>query len=365
MGGFQITEEIEAKDNFYWYGTTTISSCIKSGGGPTPIQVLGLVPCDKDIYKFSCDTAQEGGLSYLVDSSGNRLVDSSGNILRDATGLSAVLRTPKLRNQFSLPTFKGDTNTFLFEYPSLDDTEDFRLLKWSSGSYNQVATLTDNTYGTLFPLNTIPDYPEYAGFYLDWTAVFTQFGAGDYIFTAYNSTSPSDSLYSYNFRLQDNIDNYKDGTVAIKLTSQGLFDNPFYSKLNGIRRQWDLETLAWEDSCRYFGKLTPSAFETETSYIRSLSNNNELYYSDKFQTYDLQLDHITFNLLQRLEFYGLNSEGINITDDNEDSVSNFFSQVEIINTDNTSFSTIPGSREVHNVVIGLRNKHTQNYRPRI
>ena len=304
-----------------WYGTTTIQRCKKVGNSLKPIQVLGLVPCSEELTKFNC----------------NR------------------------NTNFVMPAFAGDKNAFIFEYPTLDTTEDFRLLQYNYGSssFQEVATLTDNTYGILYPLNSIADYPEYAGFELDWDAIYTAFGDGDYVFRA-NSATPLDS---YIFRLRDNVDTLKDGTFKIEIDSQGLYDNPLYSSFNGERRQWDLETLLWEDSCRYYGKLYPTAFESETNYIRTNVNDNQLYYSDKFQTYDLSVRYITFNLLQRLEFYGTASN-IVLTDDNEDSVSNFFENIELISSDTTNFSTAPSNREVHEVVLQLKNRHSQNFRPK-
>lgn len=347
-----------------WYGTTTIQRCKKVGNSLTPIQVLGLVPCDSEIYKFSCSTFI-GGNSNLIDSGGFKLEDSDGNLLIDNVGAGSVTYSPKLRNRFLLPVFEGDYNSFLFEYPTLDTTEDFRLFKWdyTTNQFEEVAQLTDNTYGTLYPLNTIPNYPEYAGFYIDWGSVYASFGKGDYMFSAYSASSPESSLFSYIFRLEQNNENYKDGTFTLAVNSVGLFDNPFYSAYNGIVRQWDLIDLEWKDQCRYYGKLYPTAFETETKYIRTNGNSNDLYYADKYQMYDLSVRYITFNLLQRLEFYGMASESI-LTDDNEDSVSNFFENIELISNDSTSFSTVPSNREVHEVVLQLKNKHSQNFRPK-
>ena len=361
------TTQIPAEEQLKFYGTNQINECIKIGGGITPIQVLGLVPCDTNIFKFSCDSKGSSEAGALIDNSNDYLIDNTGGKLIDNTGTNGgIIRDPEWRNNFCLPTFSGRKNAFLFEYPSLDTPEDFRLFKYDypSGNYLEVVSLTDDSFGKLYPLNGFDDYPEYAGFNLDWGIVFGAFGAGDYIFSAYNAAVPDNSLFSYNFKLQDNIDNYRNGTVYIEIQSQGLFDNPMYSSKNGIRRQWDLELLDWEDSCTYKGKLEPVEFEKETSYIRSVKNNNSIYYSDKTQIYNLNIFDTTFNLFQRLEFYGLNSYDITITDDNRDSVSNFFEKIEVIDSDSTTFTTNPTYRKLVEATIQLKNKHQQNFRPR-
>lgn len=361
------TTQIPAEGQLQFYGTNQINECIKIGGTDSPIQVLGLVPCDKNIFKFSCDTKSNGEVNTLVDNEGNKLIDDTGgNLVDGISGDNGIIRTPSWRNNFCLPTFSGRVNSFLFEYPSLENPEDFRLFKYdgSSGNYLEVAALIDDTYGTLYPLNGFSEYPEYAGYKLEWLEVFNAFGAGDYIFSAYDLSSPSDSLFSYNFSLSDNIDNYRDGTVYLEINSEGLFDNPMYSSKNGIRRQWDLEFLDWEDSCTYKGKLVPVEIETETSYIRTVKNNNEIYYSDKTQVYDLNFYDITYNLFQRVVFYGMNSYDITITDDNRDSVSNFFERIEVIDSDSPSFTTNPTFRKLVDASIQFKNKHSQNFRPR-
>jgi len=91
MGGFQFP----AENTKTFYGTTSIQACIKTGG-IVPWQVLGLVPCDLSINKFDC----------------NRYNDI-----------------------INIPAFDDGFNSFMFEYPSLDETEDFRLQRWNGSAW--------------------------------------------------------------------------------------------------------------------------------------------------------------------------------------------------------------------------------------
>ena len=188
---------IAGEGEFQFYGTQTIERCLKTQISDIPIQVLGLTPCRQHVSKFNCT---------------------------------------EWNNIVNVPVFSDKDSYFFFQYPSLDGTEQFRLEKYTvsaeTNNYvdaslnfyvdqagnNYVDSLTgesmgwefvdtnigdgilDDTEGTLYPLNGgFPNYPEYAGFCLDWNYIYSTYGEGYYRFSAYDAVTPSNSLYySYN-----------------------------------------------------------------------------------------------------------------------------------------------------------------------
>ena len=43
--------------------------------------------------------------------------------------------------------------------------------------------------------------------------------------------------------LREATDANKAGTIAITVDMEGLYDNPFYGRNNGLHRQWDIQNL--------------------------------------------------------------------------------------------------------------------------
>jgi hypothetical protein len=351
-----------------FYGTTTIQSCIKTGG-LVPWQVLGLVPCDTSISKFNCS---------------------------------------RHNDIISVPAFNDGFSSFMFEYPSLEGTEDFRLQKYipptgelvfyndetndlyedesgedysestivSSGGWEFAVTtagsgrLTDTEEGVLYPLNGgFPNYPEYAGYKLDWSKVYAKNGPGSYRFLAWDGEG-FNHLISTTFVLKEATDENKNGTVKITIDSEGEYGNPFYSINNDQRRLWDLINLdetvfpnGWFDECYYYGKTTPTKDSVEKNYIRRPNNEHLLQFTDSRQNMDLNLWEIDYNHALRLKAYGFNSYNIRLTDCNKDSHYLFLNDFNITCEESPDFSVLPNNRELLSTVFSITPEVSYNYKP--
>src|SRR3989304_952659 len=101
--------------------------------------------------------------------------------------------------------FKNDSTAFLYRYSVLTGTT-LKLQK-QNGTFQDIATINDGTYGTYFPLGFIIDEKgrNYLGFLLDWRKVLVFFGEGFYrlvtvetsIFGEVSKTSPEYCLRSF------------------------------------------------------------------------------------------------------------------------------------------------------------------------
>lgn len=139
--------------------------------------------------------------------------------------------------------FKNDKNDFLFQRLITADTLTIKLFK--NGA--QIATITDNTYGTYFPSFTL--YPLVTGFLIEWEKVFDLEGAGLYQIIADLNVIGEDSTFeSQFFRLAEYTDELADGTVRIESFQTG----------NILRNQFNFTGMlpgGWYQSFRIKGRL--------------------------------------------------------------------------------------------------------------
>lgn len=333
-----MAEQFPPENIFNFYGTTTIQSCIKTGG-LVPWQVLGLVPCDTSMSKFEC---------------GRR-----NDIIK-------------------VPAFNDGFNSFMFEYPTLETIEDFRMQVWNGSTWVFAVTnsgsgqLSDGNEGVLYPLNGgFPNYPEYAGFKIDWGEIYAKNGAGFYRFLAWDSVGgESTSLISTTFILKEATDANKNGTVKISIDSVGEFGNPFYSINNNQRRLWDLINLdetafpnGWFDECYYYGKVIPTDGEITRTYIRRPNSEHQHKFSDSRENFDLNLWEMDYNHRERLNHYGFASDNVRISDCNKDSPLLFMDDFNITCDEPPTSNVIPNNREMLSTVFRIKPEVSFNYRP--
>lgn len=311
-----------------FYGTTTKDprGCIRFGS-ITPFQIIGLVPCE--------------------------IIDPN-------------LCPPK--PCITVPAFNTDVkgNTFLFDFPDNTLPADFRLETLDNNGAWQFANTTLGSgqlgidEGEKFDIGTITGYPSYGGYKIDWSKVYNELGTGIYRFVVYNSTEPTQSLYSYSFNLMVYSCNAANNTVKIELDQKGFFSNWNYTRKNGLSRVFDVESLRWTDNSRYYGKLIPESPTQIEENVRFANNSNQVYYTDEEPNYNLQLFTQTWDTYKRLTNYGLKGENIVITDNNQDSVHSF-DNLDIIGKSESSFESFRQYRKLENVSIKLRGRYNQDF----
>jgi len=134
-------------------------------------------------------------------------------------------------------TRENDTTSFLFTKLGPTDTIVFKIFKGEALK----ATIVDNTFGEFFGAGfTIADNPDaadYVGFIVDWSLVFTAFGAGVYTVRADTViVGDAKTVRSHNYRVVQYSDGVADGTIRIKTIQNGnILSNP----LNYTGLQWE------------------------------------------------------------------------------------------------------------------------------
>ena len=140
---------------------------------------------------------------------------------------------------------KRDFTDFLTRKISASDTVEIQL--WKAGA--QVAVLNDDTYGTFY--NGFAAQPNYVGFLLNWSKVFTAFSGGTYqvkiatTILGQSSTFVSRlfSLNMFDERLANDtikLESYQTGNIiASEFDYTDLLDGGWYSsiRLPGVFRQ--------------------------------------------------------------------------------------------------------------------------------
>ena len=300
-----------------FYGTNALGECIPFNNGAIATQIVGLVPCDF-VDPSSCTT-----------------------------------------DCFTVLAISGDNNSFLFRFNPSVPSADFRLFKQDANSdFVQVALLSANE-GEPFDLGFSSDYPQLAGFRLDWEKIFTLYGAGVYKFVVFN-ISLENSLQSYPFNLKDNTCNNKDGTSYLETTNKGIYNNWKYTKDNESIRRFDLENLEWLDSCRYFGKVVNTELEQEIEYNRYRNSREGLVYNQGTQNYDLNVFKCDYELFKRINHY-LKGKDIKLTNDNLDREYTLQKQ-DVILTGESSSTKFPKNNLLYQVQIKFKDEFADRYK---
>lgn len=300
-----------------FYGTNVLNDCVKFGVSSIATQIIGLVPCTIDSLECTQDC-------------------------------------------FTVPCFAGDFNSFLFEFSPAIVGADFRLFKLIGSTFSQVAILSA-AEGTKFDIGTIADYPNYAGYLIDWQKVFNLYGKGTFEFQVFNATTPTDSLKSYPFILDADDCNLKDGTSVLEVLNTGLYNNWKYTKDNDQERLFDLQNLEWFDQCRYYGKVVNTELEQNIEEIKYSNSRNEVFYNEGFQNYDLNIFKCDYELFKRINHYALKGKDIKLTNDNLDREYVLIKQ-NVVATGESSSQKFPKNPLLYQVNVKLKDEFSDRYK---
>ena len=300
-----------------WYGNNVLNDCVKFGSSVVATQIVGLVPCVVDSLECTKDC-------------------------------------------FTVPCFAGDFNSFLFEFTPAVLNADFRLFKQDINStFVQVAVLSA-LEGLKYDIGTITGYPNYAGYLIDWEKVFNLYGNGVYQFQVYESATPTDSLKSYPFLLNEDDCNLKDGTSSLEVTNIGVYNNWKYTKDNTEERLFDLDNLEWFDSCRYYAKVVNTELEQNIEEIKYSNSRNEVFYNEGFQNYDLNIFKCDYELFKRINHY-LKGKDIKLTNDNLDREYILIKQ-NVVTTGESSSQKFPKNNLLYQVNVKLKDEFSDRYK---
>ena len=155
--------------------------------------------------------------------------------------------------------YQNDITSVLFAAYDPADTINFFLEKESLGVYNQVAVLDGSTFGTLYIIGSLAN-PLLAGFKLNWSAVLSGLGEGNYrIRTDRDTILVTDSVFSINYHLKAYSAALADNTIWIEWVQNGqIVDGLDYTGLNWYQavrfpgffgeRQREFEEEIWKDT---------------------------------------------------------------------------------------------------------------------
>lgn len=259
-----------------------------------------------------------------------------------------------------IPAIENDISGFLFDYPSVNSDNTFKLEKFDGSTYNEVVTGNiDNALGvesgTKLEFNTAQT-PTFSGFTLNWGLIFNYAGPGIYRFVADNDIEEN-KLFSLPFNLKEDTCDNKDRTVRIDFNSNNKFSNFLFTDTNGLRQNYQLNELNWSDGIRLGGRLISESptIEKQITHFASLERERQL--SDSELNYNLNLFKTTYETYSRLIYYGLDSDDITVTDNGSDSEFSY-DKLPVIFQGETSKEKFVNVREIFNVVITLNKRDT-------
>jgi hypothetical protein len=119
----------------------------------------------------------------------------------------------------------NDFASFFFELPISGITLLFTLQKHTGVAWSDVVVL-NSTYGTNYPSGIFTDYPEIAGFVMQWQAVLDNFGTGFYrIKTSGVLFDETETLYSPLYCLKEYSQFSADKTLRFQWNNNGIISN--------------------------------------------------------------------------------------------------------------------------------------------
>ena len=312
-------EQVTADNILGFYGTNQINECVPFKL-PLPEQLVGLVQTNPD-------------------DSANCVVDPC----------------------YTLTVFEEDKNSFLYDYPVTTGNANFAIQKYDGVVWNTVANPLSATEGVLFDIGTIPDYPSYADFQVDWGLVFANYGgAGIYRFVVLTD-DPVNNLISPPFQLYADSCAEKNGTFKIEITNQGDYFNFNYTRDNLRKREYNLVRLKWEDSVRHTGVMVKSEIESEDTFLNYDDSHDLLVFSEDRDQFDIKIPQLSNELLGRLYNYGLRAERVTITDYNTNN-QKFYNKVPIKANGNYSFERRPRVQLLDTISIPVQYEFVRRYK---
>lgn len=201
-------------------------------------------------------------------------------------------------------TWKRDYTDFLSRKIVAGDSLDIKLFRYEV----EVATITDDTYGTYYAAGDFASQPLYVGWLADWSLIFSAFGGGQYYVTI--SGTIAGAAYSFTsrkFRLMLWNEEAADSTAKVES----------YQKGNIISSQFDYTDLlpgGWYSSIRLdarFGKRKPVLEVDEvlgTSY-QSIQNRTQVRHE-----YTLETRYMPMSVLHALSDQNFIGNELFITD---------------------------------------------------
>jgi len=238
-------------------------------------------------------------------------------------------------------TYKNDFNTFLIDmsvYTSnpTQTSVSFLLQELSAGTWSTIATMTDNTYGIFYGLNTLTGHLTYTGYALNWGKVLSIFGVGTYrvkVTTAYKSFTGCLATDCFHLRTFDC--DLAHGTVKFERWITGYYGDPYLSYY-----LHDICGLLWYDSFRYNGffgeRTTPEYREVGLKWGKPNHGKIELVKDEAVPEFTWYSNYMKQPYHDRFSVFGVMGGDTRVSDYNINNSDYNLKRVEMVKAGNYS-----------------------------
>ena len=234
--------------------------------------------------------------------------------------LQIVFGNVALRNATQTATYENDFNTWLINLQAyavfgFSATVTIKIQKLVKHIWTDKATLSTNSHGINYALNSITSHLTYRGYALNWGEVLRQHGAGVYrtfwtvvVKNKGNQTIASGCLRSDCFWLRQFSCRIAHGTVKYEKWITGKIGDPYVDYL-----QHDFCNIIWYESHRYrgfFGYPKVKEFlEEKTEWGAPTIGKQERFEDEAVQQFIGRFKLTTETHLTRFMTYGLTGIG--------------------------------------------------------
>jgi len=210
-------------------------------------------------------------------------------------------------------TYRNDFTSSLLSLTNRYSSPEFYLEKQNGCNWDEVAQLTDSTYGTYY---TFASLPNWSGFKVEWYKVYNLEGANCYrIRQEYTSIVDAEVFvnYSYKYNLKLFTANLADKTTKISYNINGGLIGSTLDSSTKI----DYKDNVWEREIR----LPQSSFmfessEYEREFTRYKNGGQEWTIDNQVETIQYNVRKIPYSLHRELKITALQSGMLFISDYN-------------------------------------------------
>lgn len=223
---------------------------------------------------------------------------------------------PALAESIFTDDYKNDLHSFITFWNNGFVSATYVLEKYTLGSWQTAAALTDNTYGVFY------DYGFYEtiygektmGYLLDWALVLTSLGEGNYRMKATGVTISGANVdrYDFDFCLREYTEARADRTVRTEWWLNGNIGNIDFDD-----KKQDYGVLNWYNGLRLpESKFGYDSSNTERKFVRYQSGEQKWLQNLTTPEYILKTGRFSSELHRYIQFNILMGDKIRVTDYN-------------------------------------------------
>lgn len=268
--------------------------------------------------------------------------------------------------------YENDYNSWLFLYPGTYDavkSGDFVLEQKLGGTWNQVATLNDTTYGTPFTqmCTSGAATTNYAGYTLSWKKVLQHQGEGVFRFAVHGSNyclnSPPFCLKAFTCYAADSTvkweASYSGGTFG-SVTKQGeSWSLCCCTAPDPTTGATTCNAIQWFDSIRFPGFFGYEQVEYQRDYIKYATGVINKVRDEAIKSFTVKTDLLPMWLHQRFYAYGLMADQLYVSDYNFNNANYNYKRFFVVA--DSGYSPVYTNWSRYTKILDLRFKEGQQF----